>query len=161
MASVGSWPPEEVVDEPGMKIDGQRGPTVTKWTMREASIVTIGSNHNALVFYDRQTGKPIDLTDGENLIQLFDKPKINKNNEMKELAKILNLADTASESEVAAATRLMISDRDRLKSENVTLTDRIDELNKAEKDKKKSEAITLVDAAIREGRLDEIGRAHV
>lgn len=155
MASVGAWPPDEVLDTPELKAEGQRGPTVTKWTMREASIVTIGANHNALVFYDRQTQKPIDLNDGKNLVRLFDKQPILINNEkMKELAKILNLADTASESEVATAMRLVLSDRDRLKGENVTLTERIDAINQAEKDKQKAEAIQLVDAAIKEGRLD-------
>ncbi len=63
MASVGSWPPEEISDDPYLKLPGQSLPTVTKWTMREASIVTIGSNHNAIAFYDRTTGKQIDLSD--------------------------------------------------------------------------------------------------
>lgn len=63
MASVGSWPPEEISDDPYLKLPGQSFPTVTKWTMREASIVTIGSNHNAIAFYDRTTGKQIDLSD--------------------------------------------------------------------------------------------------
>lgn len=63
MASAGSWPPEEISDDPYLKLPGQSLPTVTKWTMREASIVTIGSNHNAIAFYDRTTGKKVDLND--------------------------------------------------------------------------------------------------
>jgi hypothetical protein len=156
MASIGAWPPEEVDDNPVMKLEGQRGPTVTRWTVREASIVTIGGNHNAMAFYDRTTGDRIDMDDEEILIRLFDIPaKFNfKRNNMKELAKILNLADTASESDVAMAMRQIVADRDRLKNENTILADRIDAVNKAEKDKQKAEAIALVDAAVKDGRLD-------
>lgn len=50
MASIGAWPPEEVSDAEDLKFPGQTGHTVTKWTVREASIVTIGANHNALAF---------------------------------------------------------------------------------------------------------------
>lgn len=63
MASIGAWQPEEISDDPIYKLPGQLLPTVTKWTVREASIVTIGSNHNAIVFYDRGTGKYIKLGD--------------------------------------------------------------------------------------------------
>lgn len=157
MASIGAWPPDEVDDTPLLKVEGQRGPTVTRWAVREASIVTIGANHNALAFYDRETGERIDLTDEDNLLRLFDTKTSNHNsniNKMKELAKILNLADTASESEVALAMRQVISDRDRLKNENTTLSDRVDALNKAKKDEQKAEATALVDAAVKDGRLD-------
>lgn len=63
MASIGTWAPEEMTDDPKLKLPGQTLPTITKWTAREASIVTIGSNHNALVMYDSATGKRIDLKD--------------------------------------------------------------------------------------------------
>ncbi len=63
MASIGAWAPEEMTDDPILKLPGQTLPTVTKWTAREASIVTIGSNHNALALYDRETGKRIELND--------------------------------------------------------------------------------------------------
>ena len=45
MASMGAWPPEEVSDAAELKLPGQTLPTVTRWTAREASIVTIGANH--------------------------------------------------------------------------------------------------------------------
>lgn len=63
MASIGAWQPEEMSEDPMLKLPGQLLPTVIKWTVREASIVTIGSNHNAIVFYDRETGKHIKLGD--------------------------------------------------------------------------------------------------
>lgn len=158
MASIGAWPPEEVSDDPMLKLPEQSLPTVTKWTVREASIVTIGSNHNAMVFYDRETLKPVNLNDPGELLKLMDTPKTNQSLQMNELNKLLNLADMASEADRLAAMRTIISDRDRLKSENVTLTSRIDELNKSEKDKQKAEAVTLIDAAIKDGRLDAKGK---
>ena len=108
MASIGAWPPEATSDDPMLKLPGQTLQTVTKWTVREASIVTIGSNHNAMVFYDRETGKQIDLNDPSALIKLMDTTKTSnnpKNEKMDELNQILNLADTATPAEKAAAVR--------------------------------------------------------
>jgi len=73
---------------------------------------------------------------------------------MKVLAGILNLADTASESDVVSAVRTLIADKDRLKAENVTLKGRIDTINSETKNEQKKQAIALVDAAIRDGRIN-------
>lgn len=153
-ASIGSWAPEEVTDMPEFKLPTQTGPTVLKWTVREASVVTIPGNHNALAFYDRATGNLIDLSDKNNVIKLFDFKSTHNGNNMKILAGLFNLADTATENEVADAVRLALSDRDRLKNENATLTKRVDDLTKAEKARKSTEAIALIDSAIKDGRLD-------
>jgi hypothetical protein len=149
MASIGAWPPLEVSDDPALKLPGQTYPTITKWVVREASIVTIGANHNALAFYDTE-GNKIDLTDAGAVIKLVDTNTF-KNMPFK---KLLQLADTATPEEVTAAMRTIIFDRDRLKTENVTLSSRIDELNNAAKAKQKAEAVSLVDAAIKDGRLN-------
>ena len=154
MASVGAWPPEEVSDAEYLKFPGQKGTTVTRWKMREASIVTIGANHNAVAFYDEDGGK-INLEDSSQLIKLFDSTfNYNKNFKMNELIRLLNLADGASQSQIDSAVRTVIANNDRLKTENATLTARIDELAKEEKEKRKAEAVALVDAAIKESRID-------
>jgi hypothetical protein len=161
MASIGAWPPEEVSDDPALKMSGQTLPTVTRWTVREASIVTIGANHNAICFYDRETGKPIDLTDPSTLIKLMDVPvgiKPNTQNMNPELLKLLNLADNATPGEVEAAMRLILSDHSRLKAENTTLTGRIDALSAKAKAEQAAEAILLVDAAVKDGRLNASAR---
>jgi len=160
MASIGSWPPEAIEYEPDPEHPGENIAVVTKWTVREASIVTIGSNHNAMCFYDRESGKPIDVKDVSELIKLMDiktevKPKIKK---MDGLNKILNLADTATDADREAAIGLIIADRDRLQGENVTLQDRIEEINVAEKTQRSADAITLIDGAVKEGRLDAKGK---
>jgi len=88
MASIGAWPPEEITDDLKFKLPGQTLPTVTKWTVREASIVTVGSNHNAIVFYDRQTGKHIELSDISTNLYADKNPKINAQSELSELTKM-------------------------------------------------------------------------
>jgi len=158
MASVGAWPPEELSDEPGLKYPGQTGPTVTRWKIREASIVTIGANHNAICFYDTK-GKIIDLNDSKQLISLLETSagKITnhkKEESMKSLLVMLGLADNASEGEAVNALRGIISNCDRLKAENLTLTARIDALAKAETDKRKADAVSLVESAVKDGRID-------
>lgn len=160
MASIGAWPPEEVSYDEALMLPGQILPTVTKWTVREASIVTIGSNHNAMVFYDRATGEQIDLSDPTELIKLMDNKKsVNpKNKKMDELNQILNLADTATDAERTAAIRAIIGNVSRLTTENVTLAGRIDELSANAKAKQKADAIVLIDAAVLDGRLNAIGK---
>jgi len=155
MASIGAWPPEEVSDEEGLRMEGQTGITVTKWTVRESSIVTIGGNHNALAMYDRD-GKQIDLNDKTQLIRLFDgSGQIinNKKKDMKILAGILNLSDSATENEVAGAVRGVISERDRLKTENDSLKTKVEGFEQKEKDKKRNEAVALVDGAVKDARI--------
>lgn len=154
-ASIGAWPPQEVSDEPLLKLPGQELPTVIRWVVREASIVTIGGNHNALAFYDAQ-GNTIDLTDASAVIKLVD----TNNFQSMPFKKILQLADNATQEEQVAAMRTIVSDRDRLKTENVTLTSRIDELNTSAKAKQKAEAVVMVDAAIKDGRLNASAREN-
>ena len=158
MASIGAWPPEEVSDAEDLKFPGQTGHTVTKWTVREASIVTIGANHNALAFYDRTDGKLINLAEDGALVSLMD--RVNKTNmkKMEKVAKLLNLQDGATEQSVADAVQAVISERDRLKDENKTLSDNIDRINKERKEAQKRESVTLADAAIRDGRYNASGR---
>jgi hypothetical protein len=154
--SVGAWRPDEndVIQEYD-SVTGKRTITVNKWVPREASIVTIPANHNALAFYDRETSK---LMDNSEVLKLFDIPQNEKlkveNNMFEKIAKILNLADNSSEDDVSAAVQIALSDNDRLKAENLTLTSRIDEMNQAAQALKKEEAVALVDAAIKDGRID-------
>lgn len=159
MASIGAWPPEEKTDDPLYKLPGQTGATVTKWTVREASIVTIGANHNALAFYDRETGNLLDLTDQRVVVKLMDNVKpTNKQKSMSVLTQILRLSDGASEQEVEAAVRNLASDNERLRAENKTLSDERDKQMAERKAAEKAEAIALVDAAVRDGRINADGK---
>lgn len=152
MASIGAWPPEEKSDAYSLMLPGQRYPTVTKWTVREASIVTIGANHNALAFYDKNTQEVIDLTVAGAIVRLMDNSPKTLN--MSLLTQKLNLHDTANEAEIVSAVQNLMDDNARLKSENKTLTDTIDKVNADRDAANKAEAVRLVDAAILTGKLD-------
>lgn len=156
MGSVGAWPPEEISTDPLLMKPGQTRPTVTKWTVREVSICSIGANHNALAFFDRKTGEQIELKDDHSLIKLMDNATKTSQIDIKmdELNAILKLSDTATLAEKATAVKNLVSERDRLKSENVTLADTVSKMNEAAKASKKAEAIALTDAAIKDGRIE-------
>lgn len=159
-ASIGAWVPNpEDSLESYDQVTGKRQVTIKKWMAREASIVTIPANHNALAFYDRTTG---DLVENEEVMKLFDLSTTTPlpHADMKQLAVILKLADTATEAEVTAAVQAVLGDNDRLRSENVALSSRIDEFNQAAKDAKTAQAVALVDAAIAAGQIDAKAREN-
>lgn len=165
MASIGAWAPEEKTEDPAMMLPGQTGPTVTKWTVREASIVAIGANHNALRMYNRSTGELIDLSDTDAVLRLMDDLSIKKNDNMSTLKTILNLQDNASDADIETAVQNLQQENESLKQTNATLEDENkrlkDEADKAEtqrKEMQKTEAVKLVDAAVRDGRLDASGK---
>lgn len=165
MASIGAWAPEEKTEDPAMMLPGQTGPTVTKWTVREASIVAIGANHNALRMYNRSTGELIDLSDTDAVLRLMDDLFIKKNDNMSTLKTILNLQDNASDADIETAVQNLQQENESLKQTNTTFENENkrlkDEANNAEAQRQqaqKTEAVQLVDAAVRDGRLDASGK---
>ena len=66
-ASIGAWPPEEKSDAYDLMLPGQMLPTVTRWTVREGSVVTIGANHNEMCIRDRS--KHADFRTAEGMPQ--------------------------------------------------------------------------------------------
>lgn len=160
MASMGAWPPEEVSDAEELKLPGQTLPTVTRWTAREASIVTIGANHNALVLFDRQTGKPLDLTDASTVIRLMDRLNHTKNDSNMDntLKEILKLQDSAQDAEVIGAVKQLIENHDRLARENQELKEAAARAETERREARHAEAVRLVDAAIADGRIHAAGK---
>lgn len=165
MASIGAWAPEEKTEDPAMMLPGQTGPTVTKWTVREASIVAIGANHNALRMYNRSTGELIDLSDTDAVLRLMDDLSIKKIDNMSTLKTILKLHDNASDADIETAVQNLQQENETLKQTNATLEDENkrlkDEADNAEAQRQqtqKAEAVQLVDAAVRDGRLDASGK---
>lgn len=159
MASVGAWPPEEVSDAPELKLPEQTMPTVTRWTVREASVVTIGANHNALVMYDRQTGKQIDLTDATSVVRLMDiNIHSNTENMNENLKGVLKLQDSATEADIVGAVKTLIANNDRLSEENRVLKEEKAEQERIRMEAQRAEGVALVDAAVKDGRIDAAGR---
>lgn len=168
-ASIGAWPPLETSSNPLLMLPGQELPTVTKWIAREASLCTIGSNHNALALYDKNN-KLIDLNDKQRLIKLLDTGNgsyvsYKNNTQMTILTGLLRLSDNASEQAIADEVRKIIQLRDQLqtengtlKTENQSLTAKVRVFEKKEKDEHEASAIALIDTAIKDGRLDAKGK---
>lgn len=164
MASIGAWAPEQVSDAFDLQLPGQIGPTVTRWTVREASIVTIGANHNALAFYDKE-GNLVELTDKTDwttIPGLKDTPNnnviTNNNNKMGQLTQILKLTDQATESDIVSRVNELIANSDRLQKENETLSAIVKENKEKQKQQEQTEAVALIDAAIKDGRIDAKAR---
>lgn len=160
MASIGAWAPEEVSSDPAFMLDGQTLPTVTKWTIREASIVNIGANHYALAFYDRNTNDIIQLSDKAVLSKYIstndndDSINNKTDNKMSLLNTVLKLSDTATEQDRLNAVNALIKNNDDLGKENKELKEKLEAKEKAEQEARKAEAVTLADAAIKEGKFD-------
>lgn len=166
MASISAWV-DEASEDPAYRMPGQTGPTIVRWTAREASICPIGANHNALALYDRATGTRVDLNDRAQVIRLFaESPKTAISNDTyMTLKELLKLNDAAGEAAVTEAVEAIIRNRDelqtetiRLRDENKQLTERLESINKAKKEAEQTEAVRLVDGAIREARINADGR---
>lgn len=154
--SIGAWATESS-NAPEVLLRGQTLPTVTKWQVREASICTIGANHNALALYDAYGGK-INMeskTDIETVIQLIDNPNKRIETPMnKEMIKILTLSDTATEEEVVQAVK-------KLREEKQELQDMLRKIEAQEHEARLRKATELVDTAIRTGQLHASARESV
>lgn len=161
MCSVGLIPQKVILDAEVLT-GGEPTPTVVEWELKEISITPFGSNKNALALYDSATGEKLDLSDKSALLRLCDGYC---DNQIKiknmELNKILNLSDKATETEIATAVQAVITERDTLKTETVTLADRatkaetkVQEFETAAKAAAEAEAKNLVDVAIAQGRIN-------
>ena len=78
-ASVGHIVALEWSDEPELKMEGQTGPTVTKWFPRECSIVDIPGNYNAVAqnkLFDEGGNVLFDLSDNLKNPSFMNKPAI-------------------------------------------------------------------------------------
>lgn len=162
MASIGAWA-QETSDAYDLMLPGQTSPTVTKWTVREASIVTIGANHNALALYDSK-GNLVNMGNFSKhstptaTMEYTELQDIFNNNKMGKLTQILNLSDAASEADIVGKVNELISNNARLEKENRTLADAIDAQKAEQKKKEQEEAVALVDAAVKDGRIDAKGK---
>lgn len=172
MASIGTWPPEETSSLPEDMKPGQTQPTVTRWTLREASIVAIGANHNALAFFDRTTGERIDLADEEACIKLMDgapskltnQPNAtnptNNDIDMSKINQLLGLKDEAGSTEQTEALEAMTNKLQeqeetikQLEADKAALLEAQAKADKERKAAEQAEAKELLDKAVQEGRI--------
>lgn len=159
----------EVVDDPVYRVQGETDYTVVKCRLREASILPIGGNHNALRLFDKE-GNEIDLSDGPG-IKLSDfivKPKI-ENSMYKNYLSKLNLSDSATEAEFYAKVDLLLSDKAKVDGElaaeklkvtasetaKTDLQTKIDAIELADKTAKKTAFDKELADSFLDGRLSE------
>lgn len=99
--SVGAWV-EECSSDPMTYLEGQTEPTVTRWSLREASICNIPANHNALALYDAD-GRRVEEVDYSTILQLTDTITTHSSNTSmtkKKINALLSLSDDATEEKV-------------------------------------------------------------
>jgi len=151
MASVGITVLETSSTPENLK-PGQTRETVTKWRVREASLVDIGANDNAisLAFYDTE-GNPIEHNAGKGdcPVNLVQTPKPNYS--MKEISKLLNLSEGADESTVANEVQ-------KLLDRNAELEQQLNQITEREMRLRAERSAKLIDEAIRDGRINADAR---
>ena len=130
----------EYSEDPKYLKPGQRCATITKCELVEISIVDIPSNKNAVALYD-QDGTMLKLGDaGENLpLPILKLTEKSHDMDLKDTAKLLGLAETASQADINAA----------IAAKDAQLKGYADRENAA----KKAERDTLLTAALADGRL--------
>lgn len=150
MASIGAWPPEELSNDPKDKLPGQKLPTVTKWRAREASIVPIGANNNAMTvrLYDNDGNLTSDLL---KLCDHIINPKKQLN--MSKLTKMLKLKDDASEDVIEQAVIALADENEQLAEAKTKLETENTQLKDAAKAVQQAGIIALVDKAVEEKRI--------
>lgn len=126
-------------DDASMKLEGQTGPTVTKWFPREISFVDIPGNHNALA-------NLYDINDNELNLADFVKPK------PKEMSKVLltavmlsalNLSDKSTEDDANAAFQDLIDTAGKVPGLEKDLADKTNALSAKEQELQDLKAATV------------------
>lgn len=144
----------EQSDDPNVMIPGQKYPTVTKWQLREASIVGIGANHNAIRLYDVNDN----LIPDDEIVKLFDKPKTQKKTMNEEIFKLLDVPKDGTDEQILSAVKALVDLKIQLESELQKLKDAQAAQEAEAKKNRLAEAVRLVDDAVKEGRLTADGK---
>lgn len=138
-ASVGRIICLDASDDDSLKIEGQTGPTVTKWFPREISLVDIPGNYNALANLFDENDNELNLAD-------FVKPKPKEMNKILLTAAMLtalNLSDKSSEEDAGKAFQDLVDTAGKVPGLEKDLADKNTALTAKEKELKdlKDEAV--------------------
>lgn len=140
---------------------GQKYETILKWKLKEASIVDVGSNDNALVLFDKSEIVELSCTSSRKfpVKEILLTPK---NMDIQNIRQELKLSDSASIEDALTAIQPVMTEisslREELKSEKEKskgLADQLAAKELEEKEKKATKAKNLVAAAIKDGRLND------
>ena len=126
-------------DDASLKMEGQTGPTVTKWFPREISFVDIPGNHNALA-------NLYDINDNELNLADFVKPKNETMSKILLTAVMLtalNLSDKSSEEDANKAFQDLIDNAGKVPGLEKDLADKSTALTAKEKELQDLKAATV------------------
>jgi len=161
MASCGIRVIESSSDPKHLK-PGQTCETPTKWALREASIVDIGANDNALslVFYDDQD-EIINLSDNQAAMPLktLDTNSQTQTN-MKKLFKLMELAEDAGEDKAIEKFQALVARAENAEAAQQNAEKKLSDLQAAELAGRQGEAKDLLDAAVKDGRVNADSRKN-
>ena len=155
----------ETSDDPAQLKPGQTRPTVTRSKLVEVSMVDIGGNDDSIVL--SYGGKRLTLSAGEDsgalpLLEPKTKDFINlknrtsMNEQLRTIALMLGLADSATLAEVQREINLLLgykSANGMLRTEKESLQKEIDTL-------RLSGIASIVDEAVAAGKIDAVRKAH-
>ncbi len=160
MASCGIKVIERSSDPKHLK-PGQTCETPTKWALREASIVDIGANDNALslVFYDDQD-EIINLTDNQAAMPLRKLDTNSTQTNMKNLFKLMELAEDAGEDKAVEKYKALVARAENAETAKQKAEKKLSEFQAAELAQRQAEAKNLLDAAVKDGRINADSRGN-
>lgn len=149
-ASVGKIVCLSATNDPKLKLEGQTGPTVTKWFPREISLVDIPGNYNALAnLYDEEDNEL-------NFNDLLQQEHMNKNAfNVAVILTALNLSDHAQEGEVVEAIKDLIDKAEKVPGLEKDLKDKENELKELKAEGLKKEVADLIAKGKADKKLTE------
>ncbi len=142
-------------EDPKLLKQGQTRATVTKWKLKELSVVDIASNDNALALYDDED-KLINLSNDPDQEIPIPKLKKNQNNNQMDTIKLsddteLTVADVEKLHANSKTHTVALSD---MTGERDALNLKLKGFEDKEAEAQKTEATQLLDAAVKDGRID-------
>lgn len=145
-------------EDPKLMKAGQTRPTITKWSLREISIVDIPANKNAVCFYDAD-GNQINLSDsgadqslekiGLKLLATQEQTTQPAMEDLKILALALGLSDKATQQNVLDALQTLKEKAQKADALELKVKDLEVKLG----EQRKEEVKVLLDAAVSDNRI--------
>lgn len=134
--------------------------TLTKCILFEVSIVAVPSNANAIALFN-MAGQQLSEQEIKSLCLSIQPEKHFNNNTMKLLTAHLQLAENATEEAILSAIKAVELKLTESQNTNATLKTEIETLKSAAKEKNTAELTAELEAAVKDGRIDEAGKAPI
>ena len=152
-------------DDPKDMVAGQTRPTVTKWELREISIVDIPANKNAVILYDADNNL-VNLSDDGGVLPIITqkqqpKSRIMEDQNLQFVAGFLGLQSGATMAQVQDGIMNLRQSNANLTAENVNLKKENNRYKEAENALKADQSKDLLDAAVKEKRITNEQRPHL